>query len=213
MSDLDRVRDATFRHLAEERQKTAEEMARRAKYKIQIVFTTERSTWKPMAYSLSFWESGKRLHGGGDECMFICRRHADAPRLAPFAAVQGFKRTPTDQGCGYLIPGDGPDGLLVCPHCGATHKTTEVGDSIFYRTTAQRCAGILAEWWRKLNCDADIYAKHRDDDPRTQAMAKVFGWQAARLRRGLVIYPLANILKDTAAGAEVEGRFKVFVTG
>ena len=56
----------------------------KAKHKIQIWFKSDRSLTKPIAFSLSAWQSGLRLHGGGDEMMFICRRHEKARHVAPF---------------------------------------------------------------------------------------------------------------------------------
>ena len=79
--------------IAEENKKSAEEMAKKADYKIQIWFRSERSINKPLTYSLSFWESGKRLHGGGDEMMYICRRHKTAQTATPFEVANVLNKT------------------------------------------------------------------------------------------------------------------------
>lgn len=197
--------------IEEEAKKSAEEMAKRADFKIQIWFRSERSMHKPLAYSLSFWESGKRLHGGGDEMMFICRRHANSPRLTPFDVAMGPKKTL--RGCDGLIPGGLADtGVIVCPHCHTKHKPDQIGDSIFYRTTVDQAADILARWWRKLGSRADLYAKYNPNDPRSIMMAQNYDFRTAREKKGLTIYPLQNILKDTLNGATLEGRFKAFIT-
>lgn len=199
------------RHIEEESRKTAEEMAKKAKYKIQIWFRSTRSMHKPVAYSLSFWESGKRLHGGGDEMMFICRRHNHAPKLKPFDVAMAKKTTV--RGCDGLIPGGLADtGVIVCPHCHVKHKPDQIGDSIFYRTSIDQASVVLANWWRKLDGNADLYAKYSPEDPRSILMARNYDYRTAREKKGLTIYPLQNILKDTLSGATIESRFKAFIT-
>lgn len=203
------------KRIMDEAEKTAAEMATRAKYKIQIWFRSERSLHTPATYSLSFWESGKRLHGGGDEMLFICRRHADAPKISPFAMANAAKRKQvSESGCGGMISGDqiSPEGIVVCPHCLLQHRTDQIGDSIFYKTSINNAATILANWWRKLGCNADIYAKYSPTDPRTVMMSRTYSPRKAREKKGLTIYPLANILKDTLSGATLESRMRAFIT-
>lgn len=191
--------------------KGKDEQEKMAEYKIQIVFSSDRSIAKPVSFSLSFWESGKRLHGGGDEMMFICRRHADAPRVTPKDIVVPNAKA-TERGCDGLISGGlTQGGILVCPHCHTKHTTDQVGDSVFYRCTSDQAAHILAHWWRKLGHKADLYSKFTPTDPRTIAMRDTYGWQKARELRGLTIYPLARIIEDTSVGATVESRFKAFL--
>lgn len=209
--NLEKATQRINNKLQEEAEKSAEEMAKRADFKIQIWFRSERSIHKPIAYSLSFWESGKRLHGGGDEMMFICRRHASAPKLKPFEV--GMARTQSVRGCDGLIPGGLADsGVIVCPHCHVKHRPDQIGDSIFYRTTINQATDILAKWWRKLGGRADLYAKYNPNDPRSIMMAQNYDFRTAREKKGLTIYPLQNILKDTLNGATLESRIKAFIT-
>lgn len=204
---------ALIDRIQEEVKKGLEEQAKKAGYKIQITFRSDRSIHRPIAYTLSFWESGKRLHGGGDEMMWVCRRNEGAP-LSPPPDVLAAKVKATPRGCDSLIPGSlaSPQGDIVCPHCQMGHKTHLIGDSIFYRTSVDQCSHILADWWRKLDHNADIYAKFTPKDPRTIAMADAYGWRRARELKGLTIYPLSRIIQDTLAGATVESRFKSFIT-
>jgi hypothetical protein len=199
--------------LAAEGEKLQKEMAEKADYKIQIWFTSDRKQSGPCSYTVSFWESGKRLHGGGDEMMFVCRRHASAPSVKPFEAV-GAKVSTTDKGCDRLIPGElvQPDGRVVCPHCQTIHRSDQIADSIFYRTDMTKASEILANWWRRLNCNADIYVKFCPTDPRVRMMADTLGVKKARQLKGLTIYPLQRIIKDTSAGASVEARFRALLT-
>jgi hypothetical protein len=210
--NLDKLSTEIAAKIEIENVKAAEAAAKKAKYKIQIWFRSERSLHKPLAYSISFWESGKRLHGGGDEMMFICRRNQSAPKISPFDRVS--TKMTSDIGCNGLIPGDIAEdtGVVVCPHCYTRHQLTEIGDSIFYQTTIQQASERLAWWWRKLGCNADIYAKYSPTDPRTVMMARHYDAKTAREKKGLTIYPLENILKDTLAGSSLETRLKAFIT-
>jgi len=201
--------------IAEENKKSAEEMAKKADYKIQIWFRSERSINRPLTYSLSFWESGKRLHGGGDEMMYICRRHKTAQAATPFEVANVLNKTERSvTGCNGLIPGElvQPEGLIVCPHCMLKHKSTDIGDSILFRTTIDEAATVLETWWNRLKGNADIYAKYSPTDPRTVMMYKEYDHRVAREKKGLTIYPLKNILKDTLAGSSIHSRFKAFIT-
>ena len=200
--------------IAEDREKTEKEMATRAKYKIQIWFRSDRSLKAPITFSLSAWQSGKRLHGGGDEMMFICRRHAHSPDVTRSDAKmsRGHKIAPSKRGCGNFIPGEhAVGGALICPHCGVQHLPEEVGDAVLFRLTADKAATVLAQWWRKLESNADLYAKYTPVDPRSIAMANLHDIQTAREKKGLTIYPLKNIINDIANGSTVESRFKAFI--
>jgi hypothetical protein len=199
--------------LAFEGEKLAKEQAEKADYKIQVWFTSDRRQTGPCSYTLSFWESGKRLHGGGDEMMFVCRRHAHAPKVTPLDVV-GPQAKVGQSGCGMLIPGDHmlPGNFLVCPHCHTKHRSDQVADSIFYRTDITAASKILAKWWRKLDHNADIYVKYCPTDPRVQLMAQSMGIRKAREMKGLTIYPLKRIITDTSAGASVESRFRALLT-
>lgn len=192
-----------------ERRKAA--MDARAKYKMQIWFRSNRSTKKPLEFSLSFWESGKRLHGGGDEALFLCRRNTDAPRIS--LADQMMVRNGRI-GCDSLISGEIAEetGVVVCPNCYTRHKLTEIGDAIFYRLTVDQAAEKLAWWFRKIGGNADLYAKYCPTDPRVAMMSRHYDARTAQEKKGLTIYPLANLLKDTLAGASLEGRIKAFIT-
>lgn len=200
--------------LAAERVKAAEEATKKARYKIQVWFKSTRSDWKPMAYTVSLWESGKRLHGGGDEMMFFCKRQPDAPRVTarPFGVGSG-KAEQTPDGCGNPIPGENISGeLALCPHCMMRWNTSQIGDSLYYYSTAQKAAENLEMWWRKLDCDADLYFKYSPTDPRTIMMARNYSAKKARELKGLSIYPLKNMIRDSASGTPVQTLFKNFIT-
>lgn len=186
----------------------------KGKYKIQIWFKSDRSDKKPIAFSLSAWQSGKRLHGGGDEMMFLCRRHAGVRDLLPseIAFSESHKITPGPRGCGLFIPGENSvNGRVVCPHCGANHDAEHVGDAVFFRLTVDNAVKVLVNWYRKLGGCADLYAKYTPLDPRTIMMSKAIDPRTAREKKGLTIYPWKNILEDTSNGSSLESRFRAFI--
>lgn len=198
-----------------EKAKHLNEQKLKGKYKIQVWFKSDRSNKKPMAFSVSAWQSGKRLHGGGDEMMFICRRHADAPLIKSkdlkFRTAD-HKVEPTPRGCNLFIPGDmNINDIISCPHCGAQHHAEHIGDSVYYRLDADNAAKVLVDWYHRLEDCADIYAKYSPTDPRTIMMANNYDPFTARSKKGLTIYPWKNILQDVSNGSTLHSRFKAFI--
>lgn len=202
--------------LEAEKSKALNERKLKGKYKIQIWFRSDRSSNKPIAFSLSAWQSGMRLHGGGDEMMFLCKKLPTSKNVMP--SELKF-RTPTEhtvepklRGCGLFIPGENSvDGRIICPHCGTNHNSEDVGDAVFYRLTVDKAVKVLVDWYHKLESCADIYAKYTPLDPRTIMMAKSYDPKTAREKKGLTIYPWKNILEDTSNGSTLESRFKAFI--
>lgn len=185
----------------------------RAKWKIQIWIKSDRSIHKPLVFSLSFWESGKRLHGGGDESAFVCRRNPGAPMppKPPFAAIgrSPFKAEATTEGCNGVILGEyAQHGRVVCPHCGVQWDTEHIADSIFYRVPVERAGVIISDWFHKLEDSCDLYIKYRAQDIRTKMMAQHYGLAEAIRLKGLAIYPLAHIMTDAANGTPIEALVK-----
>lgn len=209
-TQFEQFRARLYEEIEVETAKTAAEMEKKARFKIQLFFQSERSDKKPMAFTLSVWESGKRLHGGGDECLFICRRQRGA--LAKPFDVMG-KEVKNQMGCGGFISGDlvSDDGKMVCPHCMLAHTSSEVGDSVFFRLSADKAASVLEQWWHRLGCDADIYMKYSPRDIRVRMMQDAYGVRKARELKGMTIYPLENILKDTSNGTSVHSRFRALL--
>ena len=192
----------------------AENKLTRAAYKIQIWIKSGRSHTKPLLFSLSIWASGKRLHGGGDESLFICRRRPEAKRpTAPFGTAASMAASaPSPDGCDWPIPVSSVGGgRAVCPNCDTVWDTEQIADSIMYNTTVTKAADILAYWFRRVGEDADINVKYRDDDIRVVTMAKTHGLDKARRLKGLTVYKLDRIVRDTIGGSTLETRFKALL--
>ena len=215
-----RQAEALQEAVAKKGREQADELVRadrlsKAKYKLQVWIKSDRSVHKPLTFTLSFWESGKRLHGGGDESMWVCRRRPTAPiPKRPLGAAHRPKGrpAPTPDGCDRIIPGDhAVRGYVVCPSCGVKWDTEFIADALFYRVPVETAAAILADWYRRLDSDCDVYVKFRPEDVRVKMQARQFGLRKARQLKGQVIYPNSHIIRDCVSGATVESRFKALL--
>jgi hypothetical protein len=229
--DEQRILEALKAPALQERQKRLLQKELRAKYKIEVHFGKDRSIspLKASVGAILIWESGRRFHGGGDEKMYWCG----------YTAVHGFS---ADQSCGKPIKSSlfGYH-HVVCPHCqrecflghdskkkhievarkggkdvaGLKRMPVIMGEQLF-RLPPQKLAAELEKQWRWLDCDADIYCKYHPSDIRYRALEENVKTpdqlERARRLRGLMIYPLKNILKDTLGGASVQNRFLALVT-
>lgn len=183
-----------------------------ARYKIEVHFGPKRTTAGPNVCAISFFESGRRLNGDGDEMMYICKQRDSGLALnAP-----GFKDKEVKRGtggCGAFMPGSClVGGVAKCPKCGAIINAEQLTSTLLANLTTETLSTKLAGWFRKLDSNADIYLKYHPTDIRYQAMADSDGLDKARSLRGLTIYPLNNIIRDTSSGASVEGRFKALLS-
>lgn len=169
----------------------------RAKYKIEIRFGPGRTTNGPNLCMIQIWESGKRFHGGGDDKMYWCKN----------------VEAGSNEGCGKHIASQYiRNGVALCPHCKRAINAKMLTGEMVYKNTTKDLAIRLAALWQNLECHADFYCKYDQTDIRYKAMEAAKGLAVARKLRGMHIYPLKNILKDTAAGADLVGRIVAFLT-
>jgi len=167
-----------------------------ATYKIEVEFGKGRSTWKHFPGTLSIYLSGTKLHGGGDEKLYLCPR----------------------EDCGAVIyPNERLGAQVHCRKCGMMWPETELVGEIFYRLTPQNWAHVVHKFFMLLEHNCDLYLKYHPTDIRYQTameMARKRGGEAvnkARNNRGLNIYPLKNIIKDTSNGADLYQRILAFI--
>lgn len=175
---------------------------KKAKYKIELLFGKARSMNLPIPGAISFWESGTKLHGGGDAKVYFCPgrllKKNDCQTLIPFA----FNAY----------------GHQVCPGCHTTWKDEQVIGEIFGRHTMRGWSELIYQYFTRLEHNCDIYLKHAQTDIRSIAAAEQEKQQhgdmlnKARSKRALHIYRLQNIIKDTSAGADLLNRFYAFLT-
>lgn len=178
----------------------------RARFKIEVKYVNERkvdgtelarSINGPNLCGVTIWESGKRLNGGGDDKMYWCMDN----------------RPGHNDGCGGYIPSSNIRGAVaICPHCNKAVNAKYLTDMLVFKLSTKKLAAKLAQIFYKLDGSADIYCKYDKTDMRTQAMGRDRGWDVANRLRGMHIYPLKNILKDTGHGSDLAGRIYAFLT-
>ena len=173
----------------------------KAKYKLELFFGKSRSTRNPVPGALSFWESGTKLHGGGDTKVYFCPgkllRKNDCQQVIPFA----FNAY----------------GFMVCPHCKETWKGNQVIGEVLGRHSMRDWALLLFQYYNRLGQNCDIYLKHSPDDIRSVAAREQERQRGGELlnkarTRARHVYPLKNIIKDTLNGADLLNRFYAFLT-
>lgn len=172
-----------------------------AKYKIDLLFGRNFRLSEPSAGALSFFESGNKLHGGGDTIIHFCpgkglgRSDCEAPIL--------------DGGHGY--------GFLICPECHTAWQGEQVFGQILARLTPAGWAKLVLKYFLKFGMKADIRIKYHPDDLRSAAMREQNKQKmgddlnAVRAKRATRIYKLSALIKDTNAGADLEGRILAFI--
>jgi hypothetical protein len=106
---------------------------------------------------------------------------------------------------------------VVCRKCTMTWPETKLVGELFFVLTSQNWAKVLERWFLLVGSKADIYLKYHRDDIRTQAALEQERQKGgdllnkARNNRGMHIYPLHNIIRDTSNGANLQDRFLAFV--
>jgi hypothetical protein len=168
-----------------------------ARYKIEVQFGKGRSTWKPFAGAISLFLSGSMLHGGGDEKLYLC---------------------PREDCRGIIFPNERLGAQVMCRSCEMMWNENDLVGELLFKLVPRDWATVIHKLFVKLDHNADIYLKYHQTDIRYKAameVAKKRGGEEiakARKNRGLHIYPLKNIIRDTGAGAQLYDRFFAFIT-
>ncbi|MFZ1075565.1 MAG: hypothetical protein WAN50_04300 [Minisyncoccia bacterium] len=175
-----------------------------ALYKLEVQFGRDHHVDGTPTYGmLTLWESGTKLHGGGDALLYTCpSKHMGRGT------------------CEGVIP-DSMNGrsIVVCPHCLTAWKNTELIGQTYYRLPIQKWAEVVHKWFIRLNMNADIRVKYFYEDIRkatAKEQAKDLQGEAlerarSQAQRKVRIYPLANILRDVNAGADMYNRILAFL--
>lgn len=194
----------------------------KAGYKIEVHFGPGRTDRREFKALVLLLESGKHFHGGGDSQMYVCLDHRpfEQDNTTPPSALPAMKQLAKmgpghnlKLGCGNPLPPAlvqlGVANCLTCNRLiNAEHLT---GQLPFYGTT-QDLAEFVELLFLKLKSNADVYCKYDRTDIRYKAIEREKGFDEARRLRGLFIYPLAHILKDTANGSTLQSRFRAFLS-
>jgi hypothetical protein len=176
-----------------------------AKYKIDLNLGRGFSVRKASHGALSFWESGKKFHGGGDTKLYIC-----AGKMKGVNECEGFLPD-TSQGYGFGF----------CPKCKNLWPAAEMAGEVFARLYPQGWATLILRYFVRLEMNADIRIKmlkadrmssdiryNAEQEQERQRGGEVLAVARSRVTR---IYTLSSIIKDTAAGADLQARILAFV--
>lgn len=168
-----------------------------ARYKLEVHFGKGRSTWKAFPGAISFFLSGSKLHGGGDDKLYIC---------------------PNPECKGIIFPNERLGKSVVCKKCQMMFSEDVIIGELFFRLAPRDWATVIHRMFAQFDHNADIYVKYHWNDIRRQTameMAAKRGGEEvrkARKARGLHIYPLRNIIRDTGNGAQLYERILAFIT-
>jgi hypothetical protein len=172
-----------------------------AKYKVEIMFSRDYSMQRPSVGVITFWESGAKLHGGGDSSLYLCPgktlKRNECTKFIPYQA-QGM-------------------GILICPHCHVQWKGEEAIGQLLFRLSIQKWAEVLLYYYHSLECNVDLVMKYypgslisaTEKEQNKQQFGEQFG--KVRGKRAKRVYPLSHIIKDTSSGADLYGRFLAFL--
>ncbi len=188
-----------------ERGQVAENQKLRAAYKLELVVGSEgRSKQKAFPGMLMAWTNEGFAHGGGDEVVYFC--------------PQKIEEGEHERTCGNPLDLKwvGKE-AAVCPKCKRATDPKKLTGQIFARLPMQHWATLVLKCFEALGMDADLRMKTIKKDLRVAAELEQAKYQggdhlrAVRDSQEWVIYPLKNIIKDTAAGADLYTRIRSFL--
>jgi hypothetical protein len=188
--------DIAERRKLEDAARAAEE---KAKFKIELMFTSQFSIIKPVQGVMSFFESGSQLHGGGDTIIHFCPgkmlKRSDCEHYIP------------DPSHGY--------GFLVCPKCNTLWQGKDVYGQVFARLTAQKWAELICTYYHRLDMNCDVVIKYHREDirnaTRSRHIVDSLGSVRSAQKRLKRIYTLKSLIKDLSSGASLYDRILAFV--
>ena len=206
----------------EDMEKAKVEADLKAKYKIEIHFGKDRSSrgMKPTAGALLIWESGRRIHGGGDEKMYWCGYQDCGKPLSSDNFAYMHAICPKCHREMFLDPEAKKRHMEVLreenqPSSGIEDLPQVVGER-FFKLTPGKIADLLVTTFNELERNADVYLKyHALDmryDPKHETVKDLDNLDLARMRRVPLIYTLKRIIADTSAGADLRTRFLAMIT-
>jgi len=175
----------------------------KARYKLEVAINDERSRDRPFTGLITAWTNGGFNSGGGDEAVYFCSSLVnDRTCSAPLDLKWIGKHT------------------ALCPSCRQAIEPKELAGQIGAKLTFAGWAGLITKIWNRLGGDADIRigvmtgSLHRRTEDVLQGGMASAGDKLDNLRgkREWSIYPLRNIVKDTAAGADLQGRILAFIS-
>ena len=195
------------------------EIEERARYKIELHLGKDRTTHGLCSGAVLIWESGRRLHGGGDEKMYWCgypdcKKPMSTDNFAYMHVVctacqrEQFLDHYAKEAHIKEIRSQGKGSADI-------EKLPTVVGELFFKLPPPKIADLLAATFNDLQRNADIYLKFHPLDiryaGRSETTADINRLELGRLRRDPLIYPLSRIVKDLVSGADLRGRILAMI--
>ena len=200
--------------LLTEMQKSAEADAKKAKYKIEVAYSWDRTDRNPSPAVIRIWRSGKKLHGGGDESMGWCGYPACGKPIEPEHITGGVAFC---HSCNSPLYETMEDKKVAAGMPGVTEEIRNRPVLVTVKAAKlvpSKMSDLLEKMWRDLKCDADICVKFfkkkiryiSPDDPNSFDQLV-----AARGSREYVVYTSARLLQDTLGGTPARNLIQAFL--
>lgn len=178
----------------------------KAKYKLELAINEERSTIKPYTGMVTAWSNGGFANGGGDESIYFCPMKVDKNGVSKTCS------SPID----LRFIGKH---AAICPTCRQAVKPKELCGQVGFKLTTQNWAATITRMWLSLEGNADIrlgvmtggLRARTDDVLKNASLTAGDKLDGTRGKRRWAAYPLKNIIKDTAAGADLQKRIEAFL--
>lgn len=175
-----------------------------AKFVLDLFLTEERSKFRPFTGFLMGWTNGGALSGGGDEKIYFCPQKVD--------------RNGETSICGAPLP---PNlikhGIGMCLACKRPSEDKNFIGEILFKLPMDTWPKVLERYFYRLECNTDIRICVLKGDLKDAAMAEqerqMHGDRLNKVRaeREWVRYRLEDLVKDSSAGATLQGRLRSFL--
>lgn len=194
---------------------------RKAPFKIEVHWGSDRTMYGQNTGALLCWESGRRLDGQADSLLFWCG-YPDCRKPVRAGSVQAIRVACASCGRDSVTS---PDEREACANAVGlpAEKAREIrslpiaGTHWFFKMSMKNVANLMADFWHRLGGQADVCMKYSRHDARVEGSdrenvaAIVRAKEKADVARyredGILVYPLHRIQRDIAAGSSVESRF------
>ena len=205
--------------VSKEETKKALVVTDRARYKIELMFGKDRRTAGLCSGILSIWESGLRLHGGGDDKMYWCGYPKCGKPIASSNFAYAHVVCPTCQKEQFLDPKAKADHVRYLKRENKSQNDLDklpvvVGEKLF-KLYPERIADLLVTTFNDLERNADIYLKYSPLDMRYnkthESVQDLKRLDVARMKREPVIYSRMRLIQDLSSGADLRALFLAMI--
>jgi hypothetical protein len=165
------------------------------------------------------WESGRRLHGGGDDKMYWCGYPTCGKPIASSNFGYAHVVCPKCQKEQFLDPKTKINHIKYLARenllPGNIDKMPTVSGEKLFKLYPERIADLLVTTFNDLGRNADIYLKYSPLDMRYDKVHETVHdlnrLDRARIKREPVIYSMARIIQDLSTGADLRALFLAMI--